>query len=81
MASAERDAIIAALEACSYHFGDATVRLQIGRSTLYRLMKRYEVPMVKRPKRNGSQTPSISIQRSSGSRIEVQDGAYVLIHD
>jgi hypothetical protein len=45
MAKAERDAIIAALHASQYHLTAAAARLRIGRSTLYRLIANYQIPM------------------------------------
>jgi transcriptional regulator of acetoin/glycerol metabolism len=55
MPRAERDAIVAALEYCAYNVTAAARRLQIGRSTLYRLIDAYQVSA--RPRRDHADAP------------------------
>ena len=43
MEAAERQAILDALEACGYRQGQAAQRLGVGRTTLYRKMKKYGI--------------------------------------
>ncbi|MEG3166311.1 helix-turn-helix domain-containing protein [Sphingomonas sp. PB2P19] len=45
MAHAQRRAIVEALEACDGSAGKAAARLKIGRSTVYRLIDIYAVPV------------------------------------
>jgi hypothetical protein len=54
MAKAQRDAIISALAACGYNILQAAQRLGIGRSTLYRFVEIYEIPMIRIPHAEGS---------------------------
>lgn len=45
MAKAERDALLCALEANSYRITSAARRLEIGRTTVYRLIAEFEIPI------------------------------------
>jgi transcriptional regulator of acetoin/glycerol metabolism len=51
MLKAERDAVIAALEHCGYHPAAAARRLCVGRSTVYRMVDAFEIPLRKPPAR------------------------------
>jgi hypothetical protein len=67
MAKAQRDAIEAALVACDYSIASAAKRLRIGRSTIYRLLRAYEM----RVERTLDDAPKIEMRRSPPGRAKL----------
>jgi hypothetical protein len=84
MAAAQRDAILAALLATDNNLTHAAQRLRIGRTTLYRLIKSYDILLTERvPRRRpvGVSTPRTIDGRADGapSRVILVDGAWYLV--
>jgi hypothetical protein len=53
MAHAQRAAVCAALSATNYNLSEAARHLRIGRTTLYRLLQHYAIPIDEVGRRNG----------------------------
>jgi transposase-like protein len=88
LAFAKRRAIIEAVEQCKYNMRAAAERLNIGRSTLYRLLSEYEIDTSPEVAIEPSETPTIHLEptpiaaASSGrrtSRLELRGGALLLV--
>jgi len=77
MASAERKALITALIACDYNVAQASRMLQIGRSSMYRLIKTYEICVPSLPKRRDEARPSEPVVKAD-VRVTLENGNYVL---
>ncbi|MGK6322178.1 helix-turn-helix domain-containing protein [Sphingomonas sp. DT-51] len=83
MAAAQRDAILAALLATDNNLTHAAQRLRIGRTTLYRLIKSYDIIMTERvPRRRvaaGGPRGIDGHKDGAASRVILVDGAWYLV--
>ncbi|MEG3167493.1 helix-turn-helix domain-containing protein [Sphingomonas sp. LB3N6] len=93
MAHAKREAIVSALKATNYNLSSAAVRLEVGRSTLYRLLEKYEIELEVDPTAQNEfleEVVAFSIATTSGksgsdpanrrpTRLEIRGGKLVLI--
>lgn len=80
MAQAERRAILQALNACDFGVSSAARRLRIARSTIYRLIKLYEIDLVT-PIGVGNLPPSEDSSVSKPeSRVVLRNGFYFIEH-
>lgn len=88
LAYAERAALSAALEATNFSIKNAAARLRIGRSTIYRLMQRFEITVPARTIRVAAPLTSIKfVPEASVAKqpvqslpaIVFQNGEYLLI--
>jgi hypothetical protein len=80
LAEAGRNAVIAALEHCAYNHSAAAARLAIGRTTLYRLVDRYEIELptpVRRPRR--SLRKPVERGKLVSARVILHEGDYWLL--
>ena len=92
MASAQRAAIIAALNASSFRISEAARILAIGRSTLYRLLRVYEIPVPEPHVVTDAHQPSAKLvarpngrsklaEEVEGFKVTLKDGSYYLSKD
>lgn len=85
MEKAQRDALEAALVACRFNIGAAAARLRVGRSTVYRLLTKYEIAIPARPQR--SQNPLEqqglvhALPANDASRIVIREGKLYIVKD
>ena len=83
MAAAQRDAILAALLATDNNLTHAAQRLRIGRTTLYRLIKSYDIIMTERPPRRrvaATGAPrAVNEHDGAAPRVILVDGAWYLV--
>lgn len=83
MAAAQRDAILAALLATDNNLTHAAQRLRIGRTTLYRLIKSYDIIMTERvPRRRvaaAGAPRAVDGHDGAASRVILVDGAWYLV--
>jgi transposase-like protein len=88
LAFAKRRAIVEAVEQCAYNMRAAAERLNIGRSTLYRLLSEYEIGTSLPVAIETTETPTIQLEPPpiaaalSGrrtSRLELRGGALLLV--
>lgn len=96
LAYAERQALIAALHASSFRISDAARILQIGRSTIYRLIRKYRVSMpglsvgadtstrvpkpIPTPATASNDRPE-PLRTTDGRQVVLREGAYYLTKD
>jgi transposase len=86
MASAQRAAIVAALHASSFRVSEAARILGVGRTTIYRLIRVYEIPIPQAVVDDVRSSPELvarSDARSTRAKAEelkvtLKDGAYYL---
>lgn len=85
LAYIERHAIIDAIRECDQSITAAARRLCIGRTTIYRLINRYEIPVEKR-----KNLPEVGVKRSPKAaagkanlthRVVHKDGNFYLVGD
>ena len=85
MEKAQRDALESALEACRFNIGAAAARLRVGRSTVYRLLTKYEIAIPARPQRNQrpleQQLSVAKFSERSASRIVIHEGKLYIVKD
>lgn len=81
MACAQRSAILAALLSSSYNLTHAAQRLRIGRTTLYRLMKTYEIPFSIRRSRTCEEQEDHAAAARETSRVILVNGDWYLVGD
>ena len=83
MAAAQRDAILAALLATDTNLTHAAQRLRIGRTTLYRLIKSYDILLTERvPRRRvtaAGAPRAVDGRAGAASRVIQVDGAWSLV--
>ncbi|TCP34734.1 helix-turn-helix domain-containing protein [Sphingomonas sp. BK235] len=79
MAAAQRDAIVAALLATDNNLTHAAQRLRIGRTTLYRLIKTYDIMLSERAPRRRSPAATTAAAGSGGSRVILVEGVWYLV--
>lgn len=93
IAHAKREAIVSAFKATNYNFSAAAAKLEIGRTTLYRLAEKYEIELeVASVRHNHFVEPvvGLTIATASGQngtnlsnhiprRLEIRDGKLVLV--
>jgi transposase len=84
LAKAQRDAIITALADCYYSHSAAAQRLRIGRSTIYRLIDRYQIHVPEDRRRRQLFTAS-SARETKGKqtwpKVILEDGVYLLVNE
>jgi len=76
LAYAQRIAIEEALQACGYNISQAAKRLQIGRTTLYKLMEKYRIGGVEPGERLHFRSPEAAI--NDGCEVYLLDGSWYL---
>jgi hypothetical protein len=84
LAKAQRDAIIIALKECYYSHSAAANRLRIGRSTIYRLIERYQIHVPEDRRRRQFFTATTT-RPSKGKdiwpKVILEDGVYLLVNE
>lgn len=76
LAYAQRIAIEEALQECGYNISQAAKRLQIGRTTLYKLIEKYRIGGVEPAERLHANRPEATI--NDGREIYFSDGSWYL---
>lgn len=76
LAYAQRVAINEALQECGYNISRAAKQLQIGRTTLYKLIEKYRIDGVGSGERLHSRSPETAI--NDGREIHYIDGSWYL---
>ena len=77
LAHTERKALIASLVACDYNVTRASRMLQIGRSSMYRLIKIYEISVPSSAERRDEVQPCEPVVEAD-VRVTFENGNYVL---
>ena len=90
MAYAKREAIVSALKAANYNFSAAAAKLEVGRTTLYRLAEKYEIELEVEPTGGNefvesvvgftiATAPGQNVSNRKPTRLEIRDGKLVLV--
>jgi transposase len=84
LAKAQRDAIINALKDCYYSHSAAAQRLRIGRSTIYRLIERYQIHVPEERRRRplfAAATTRTVKGKDVWPKVILEDGVYLLVNE